>query len=158
MQAANRSLKKSEGLAKNVLFQFGDMSAHLQVHIMESPAYDILLGRPFEVLTKMVSPNQPDGECTITITDPNSGRKSSMVTWARGTYMPPTVEEVPDEDASPIKESTNKENSASSRTVFRAPRDFTGHFNKLRYEVNFVELEGGCVFGVYLGVYSILSS
>jgi hypothetical protein len=32
MQAANRSLKKSEGLAKNVLFQFGDVSAHLQVH------------------------------------------------------------------------------------------------------------------------------
>jgi hypothetical protein len=121
MQAANRSLKKSEGLAKNVLFQFGDVSAHLQVHIMESPAYDILLGRPFEVLTKLASSNQPDGECTITITDPNSGRKSSMVTWARGTYTPPTVEEVPDEDASPIKGSTNAENSASSRTVFRAP-------------------------------------
>jgi hypothetical protein len=121
MQAANRSLKKSEGLAKNVLFQFGDVSAHLPVHIMESPVYDILLGRPFEVLTKLASSNQPDGECMITTMDPNSGRRSSMVTWARGTYMLPMVEEVPDEDASPIKESTNNENSASSRTVFQAP-------------------------------------
>jgi hypothetical protein len=87
---------------------------------MESLAYDIFQGMPFEVLTRLASSNQPDGECTITITDPNSGCESSMVTWARGTCMPPTVEEVSDEDTSPIEESANKENSASSRTVFQA--------------------------------------
>jgi hypothetical protein len=98
MQSANGQMKQSYGLARNVLFQFGDVRAHLQVHIFEKPAYDVLLGRPFEVLTRSSSSNDGSGGCTLTITDPNTRKTSTMVTYARGSYKVPTVEEVPDED------------------------------------------------------------
>ncbi len=55
MQSANNQLDLSEGLARNVLFNFGGVIAYLQVHILKNPAYKVLLGRPFEVLTQMTS-------------------------------------------------------------------------------------------------------
>src|SRR5277367_3061294 len=48
MQSANRSLEQTLGLAKNVPFLFGPITVYLQIHIMERPAYKVLLGRPFD--------------------------------------------------------------------------------------------------------------
>ena len=54
MMSANGSIDQSLGLACNVLFLIGNIMLYLQVHILRNPAYNILLGRPFDVLTQSV--------------------------------------------------------------------------------------------------------
>jgi hypothetical protein len=85
MQSANGEVDKSLGLARNVPFQLGSVTVFLQVHIIRSPAYDILLGRPFDVLTESIVRNFANEEQTITITDPNSGISATVPTFQRGT-------------------------------------------------------------------------
>ena len=84
MQSANGSLDWSLGLARNVPFTIGTITIYMQVHIISNPAYDILLGRPFDVLTQCVVRNFKNADQTITITDPNSGQCSTIPTFPRG--------------------------------------------------------------------------
>ena len=84
MQSANGEVDQSLGLARNVPIQIGDMTLYIQVHIIRSPAYDILLGRPFDILTESVVRNYANEDQTITIFDPNSGRRATVPTSARG--------------------------------------------------------------------------
>ncbi|KAF8174763.1 hypothetical protein BJ912DRAFT_1064603 [Pholiota molesta] len=84
MQSANKQVEPTQGLARNVPFNFGDITLYLQVHVMTNPAYDVLLGRPFEVLTRMNVQNETDGSQTVTITDPNTQQKSTMPSYDRG--------------------------------------------------------------------------
>ncbi|KAG6874941.1 hypothetical protein C0992_005891 [Termitomyces sp. T32_za158] len=50
MQSINGTIDRSLGLAKNVECTIGNLTFYLQIHILRSPAYDILLGQPFNVL------------------------------------------------------------------------------------------------------------
>jgi hypothetical protein len=83
MQSANGNLDQSLGLARNVPFQIGKITMYLQVHVISSPAYDVLLGRPFDVLTESVIRNFANEDQTITIQDPNSGRRVTVPTMPR---------------------------------------------------------------------------
>jgi len=56
----------------------------MQVHIIWDPAYDILFGRPFNVLTESVVQNYVNEDQTITIHDPNSGQVATIPTIPRG--------------------------------------------------------------------------
>ena len=108
MQSANGQLKKSAGLARNVPFLFGDITVYLQVHVIDQPAYKVLLGRPFEILTESTIRNKTDGSQTLTIRDPNSKKRVTMPTHVRGEFSiatqpkpvnnRATMEEVLDED------------------------------------------------------------
>ena len=89
MQSANRSLEQTLGLAKNVPFLFGHITAYLQVHVMGRPAYKVLLGRPFDTITESVVKNARDGGQSLTLTDPNTGARCVMHTHERG--KPPTI-------------------------------------------------------------------
>ena len=89
MQSANRSLEQTLGLAKNVPFLFGHITVYLQVHVMGSPAYKVLLGRPFDTITESVVKNARDGGQSLTLTDPNTGARCVMHTHERG--KPPIV-------------------------------------------------------------------
>jgi hypothetical protein len=126
MQSANGSLKKSAGLAKNVAFLFGDITVYLQVHVIDQPAYKILLGRPFEILTATTVQNRTDGSQIITIKDPNTGGRCTIPTHNRGTFSNPkqptrdsptqesvgrrtTVESVPDEDDPVVPEASTSQ-------------------------------------------------
>jgi hypothetical protein len=84
MQSANGSLDWSLGLARNVPFTIGSITLYMQVHIIGSPAYDILLGRPFDILTESIVRNFANEDQTITITDPNSGQRHTIPTFPRG--------------------------------------------------------------------------
>jgi copper chaperone CopZ len=86
MVSANGGVDQSLGLARNVPFLVGDITLYLQVHVLRAPAYDILLGRPFDVLTQSVVHNFADENQTVTILDPNTGRKATIPTIARGSY------------------------------------------------------------------------
>lgn len=84
MQSANGQLKQSAGLSRNVPFTFGDIVIYLQVHIIDQPAYQILLGRPFDILTESIVQNNRNGSQSITLRDPNQNRRITLPTYARG--------------------------------------------------------------------------
>ena len=87
MESANGTCDWSLGLARNVPFRIGDIALYFQVHIINSPSYNILLGRPFDVLTESVIRNYANEDQTITITDPNTGKQATIPTFARGIHM-----------------------------------------------------------------------
>ena len=84
MQSANGNTDWSLGLARNVPFTIGSVTLYMQVHIIGSPAYDILLGRPFDILTESIVRNFANEDQTVTITDPNTGKRYTVPTFARG--------------------------------------------------------------------------
>lgn len=84
MQSANGQLEMTLGLARNIPFEFGKIKVYLQVHIISNPAYKVLLGRPFDVLTESVVQNTSDGGQIITIKDPNTGQRCTIPTFTRG--------------------------------------------------------------------------
>jgi hypothetical protein len=51
---------------------------------MSNPAYKVLLGRPFDIVTESVVKNESDGNQTLTLTDPNTGERCEMHTYERG--------------------------------------------------------------------------
>ena len=86
MESANGSFDLLLGLAHNIPFLIGPIMLYLQVHVIRSPSYEILLGRPFDVLTKSIVQNFTNKDQTITITDPNSGDQCTIPTFARGSH------------------------------------------------------------------------
>ncbi|KAF7364551.1 Integrase catalytic domain-containing protein [Mycena venus] len=84
MQSANGQMEKSAGLARNVPFCFGDITVFLQVHIIKTPAYKVLLGRPFDVLTASNIANSTDGGQILTLTDPSTHKRVVVPTFPRG--------------------------------------------------------------------------
>ena len=86
MQSANGELDKSEGLLRNVPFRVGNIQLYLQIHVIRDAAYDILLGRPFDVLTRSVVKNYANEDQTITIACPNSGEIATVPTIPRGSW------------------------------------------------------------------------
>ena len=88
MQSANGNIDPSLGLARNVPFLVGDLTFYMQVHVIRNPAYDILLGRPFDVLTQSVIRNFRNEDQTLTVHDPNSNRVATIPTIPRG---PPRI-------------------------------------------------------------------
>ena len=84
MQSANGSIDQSLGLSRNVPFRIHTATFYMQVHVIRSPAYDILLGRPFDILTESIVRNFSNEDQTITVRDPNSGNRVTIPTIARG--------------------------------------------------------------------------
>ena len=84
MQSANGNIDQSLGLVQNVPFKVGNITVYLQTHVIRSPAYDVLLGRPFDILTKSVVRNFSNEDQTITIHDPNTGQRATIPTLPRG--------------------------------------------------------------------------
>lgn len=87
MQSANGQISRTCGLAKNVPFSFGEITVYLQVHVVENPPYQILLGRPFDVLTESRVVNAAEGPQMIVITDPNTKHRITLPTYPKG-FLP----------------------------------------------------------------------
>ena len=83
MQSENGNLDRSLGLACNIPFQIRAITMYLQVHVISSPTYDVLLGWPFDVLTESVVRNFANKDQTITIQDPNTGKHVTVLTRPR---------------------------------------------------------------------------
>ncbi|KXN91187.1 hypothetical protein AN958_02640 [Leucoagaricus sp. SymC.cos] len=81
MQSVNGQITKTCGLAKNVAFNFENVTIHLQVHVMEQAPYRVLLGRPFDMITESKIANSTEGHQFIHITDPNTGEHTSLSTY-----------------------------------------------------------------------------
>ena len=76
MQLANHEVDETLGLAHNLPILIGDIMLYIQFHIVQNPAYDVLLGRPFD----------SNEDQMITIHDQNSGRIATVPTFPRGTH------------------------------------------------------------------------
>lgn len=85
MQSANGEVDQSLGLVRNVPFCVANIVLYLQMHVIRAAAYDILLGRPFDVLTRSVVKNFHNEDQTITIKCPNTGTIATIPTIARGS-------------------------------------------------------------------------
>ena len=83
MLSANGAVDSSLGLARNIPFNIANLTFYMQAHVIRSPAYDILLGRPFDVLTQSVVRNFSNADQTITVHDPNTRRTVTIPTSAR---------------------------------------------------------------------------
>jgi hypothetical protein len=84
MQSANGQVERTCGLARNVPFRIGLMTIYLQVHVLDSPAYRVLLGRPFDVITKSEVKTEADDRQTIVLTNPSNGERLVLPTYCRG--------------------------------------------------------------------------
>jgi hypothetical protein len=84
MQSANGSHDESLGLVENLQLEIGGMKLHVQAHVIHNPAYNVLLGRPFDILTALHIKNYHNGLQTITITNPNSSKMVSIPTVLHG--------------------------------------------------------------------------
>ncbi|RXW11280.1 hypothetical protein EST38_g14575 [Candolleomyces aberdarensis] len=85
LQSSNRTTARTLGLARNVPIQCGDgVTAYVQLHIVRDAAYKILLGRPFLSVMSAQSHNHLDGSHTMTLADPNSGRRVVVPSFPRG--------------------------------------------------------------------------
>ena len=73
MQSANGNCNLFLGLARNAPFFIENITFYLQVHIVGSVAFDILLGQLFDILTERIIHNFSDKDQTLTIKDPNTG-------------------------------------------------------------------------------------
>ena len=84
MESANKTLNRTLGLAKDIPVLCGYVTVYLQIHILANPAYKVLLGRPFDIITESLVKNAKDGSQTLTLTDPNTGERCVMFTYERG--------------------------------------------------------------------------
>ncbi|KAG5640075.1 hypothetical protein DXG03_001305 [Asterophora parasitica] len=87
MQSANRTVDPSLGLARNVPCTIGNITLYLQIHVIWNLAYNILLGRPFDILTCSSVKMHLANETIITITDPNTHVVTSIPSFARGQHQ-----------------------------------------------------------------------
>ena len=76
------------GLARNVEFDFGGVTAYIQLHIIRRPAYSVLLGRPFDVAMSSEVTNSTNGDQVLTLRDPNTGKRLTVPTFAKGKPPP----------------------------------------------------------------------
>ncbi|KAF5340336.1 hypothetical protein D9611_007949 [Ephemerocybe angulata] len=96
LQSANRTTEKTLGLARNIEFDFDGVTAYIQLHIIRRPAYDVLLGRPFDVAMSSEVKNNTRGEQQITLCDPNTGKRITIATSPRGKPPPHVRKEMLD--------------------------------------------------------------
>lgn len=84
MEDVHGGLASTLGLAKNVPFKFGEITVYLQCHVQNKAPFEVLLGRPFDVLTESEVRTFGNGDTEITIKDPNSSRRVTIGTFPRG--------------------------------------------------------------------------
>ncbi len=86
MIAANSGIDQLLGIARNMPFLIGDIMLFFQVHILWLPAYNILLGWPFDTLTQSVVRNFCDENQSVTIQDLNLDKVVTIPTIACGSH------------------------------------------------------------------------
>ncbi|ESK81580.1 hypothetical protein Moror_11149 [Moniliophthora roreri MCA 2997] len=84
MQSVNGSLNQTQGLARNVLLMIGSITIYGQLHVIKQAPYKMLLGRLFDVLTKMCAQTFEDSRMDITLMCPNTWKQITMGTYERG--------------------------------------------------------------------------
>ncbi|ESK81768.1 hypothetical protein Moror_16727 [Moniliophthora roreri MCA 2997] len=110
MQSVNGSLNRTQGLARNVPLTIGSITIYSQLHVIEQAPYKMLLGRPFDVLTKMCTQTFEDSHTDITLTCLNTRKQITMETYERGKgikpepYQEPKLKDMTQPDGPPSEQ------------------------------------------------------
>ena len=64
-----------------------EVKLSMQFHIVQNPAYDILLGRPFDILVESIVCNFENESQMVTIHDLNTGKTAMVPTFACGMHL-----------------------------------------------------------------------
>ena len=84
MQCANSTCNCTLGLTQNVPVKLdGGLRVYMQMHVVRNAAYDVLLGRPFDVLMKSVVENFANGRQLLTVVDPSTTKKVTIEMYTR---------------------------------------------------------------------------
>ncbi|KAJ2912850.1 hypothetical protein MD484_g7577, partial [Candolleomyces efflorescens] len=83
MEAANSSKNRTTGLLPNLKVSVGQCNFYLQVQVIDSASYDMLLGRPFHTLAQALIKHFRNGDALITLTDPNTDAVITVPTKSR---------------------------------------------------------------------------
>ena len=86
MESANGIVDRSLGVAADVPFEIlgTGITLFLQMHVMRTSAYGILLGRPFDNLASTIVETNASGAHRLTIRCPNTQRVAVVPTYGRG--------------------------------------------------------------------------
>ncbi len=121
MQSANGQLQPTLGLCRNVPFKFGDVTVYLQLHVVAKAPFQVLLGRPFDVLTESQVRNFKDGDQWVTVTCPNSGQQCVVPTYGRGQGIRITIKNEPSlRPQNAEADRQERENHGSETTNFQS--------------------------------------
>ena len=83
IEAANTSRSTTLGAIPNVSMSIGDLELSVYVHIVEEAPFEVLLGRPFFVLTTCETKDTEDGGQVLRISDPWEGISALIPTRDR---------------------------------------------------------------------------
>ena len=93
MVLANNMANETAGLAQDVPLKIAPgIVVYLQLHVIGQASYDVLLGRPFNVLMATEVVNSTNGDQLIMVTCPNTKLSQTIPTFARGN--PPVKRQV----------------------------------------------------------------
>ena len=85
MVSANNTANETASLAQDVPLEIAPgIVVYLQLHVIGQASYDVLLGRPFDVLMATEVVNSTNGDQLITVTCPNTKLSRTIPTFARG--------------------------------------------------------------------------
>jgi hypothetical protein len=82
MQLANSKVDQPLSLSCNIPCKINTITLYLQIYIIRSPAYDMLLGRPFNILTESTI------KTSLTKTRPSLSSTQTPNTASRYPYYP----------------------------------------------------------------------
>ncbi|KAI0069816.1 hypothetical protein K474DRAFT_1609843 [Panus rudis PR-1116 ss-1] len=83
LHSANTQVDRTVGEVHDLEFDFEGVKLYLQVQVVKSASYEVILGRPFFCLASCQSFDQADGDQVITITDPEKGTTITIPTFER---------------------------------------------------------------------------
>jgi hypothetical protein len=114
MQSANSETHLTLGMAKNVPIGFSKgFRVYAQLHVVAVAPYELLLGRPFDMLVETLVKSKRNGDVDITLTDPYSGRLLTLPTYPRGHIL----------DVAALDNEGNKDAEGASGDL-KEPQDF----------------------------------
>ncbi|KAJ6542560.1 hypothetical protein B0H19DRAFT_957768 [Mycena capillaripes] len=80
MESADSNQSLTAGVVENLKFLVGDIDLLLQVHVVDSAPFDILVGRPFFRFTECHTKDYTNRTQELTLTCPNTGKVQTLAT------------------------------------------------------------------------------
>ena len=86
MQSTSSEVNETLSLAQNIPMLIGEIMLYGQIHIVCNLAYDILLGRPFDIVLECIVHNFSNEDQTITIHNLNTGETATVLMFVDGCH------------------------------------------------------------------------
>jgi hypothetical protein len=83
MESSHGTVEKTIGVVRNYPIYIGTLVFYIQLQISDSLPCEVLLGRPFFMLTSAITQDYPNGTQDITLHNPNSGEVITIATQER---------------------------------------------------------------------------